>query len=336
MNELDKMVANISPISPPLSEFEQVALKAKVVAKIRRKKSVRFAFLIAAMLSLVACGVLSIGYFNTMTETNNTSALIEKYGTIFSNPQSATVDNHTITVQAVVRSDSIARVIFDISGNKKETLNYRFFKNKDDVTIMRLQFLANGQPSGHSDLIPGEDGLGYNLTRTSGIVGSVTESNSTRYFADVDLPKDASSISLYVLSQSGGAEVIQIALPNAIKNVSTTVNQANIHFKLSNEELDCTMESVTVTPFKVILKGKYSGQKQEYFETPMNWSDIIKLYNTDGKQILIGKNGTFCGESSRIGSGENPKFIVELGSYDIIDPAAVAEIEIDGVRYPVD
>lgn len=227
-------------------------------------------------------------------------------------------------------------MIFDISGNKKETLNYRFFKNKDDVTIMRLQFLANGQPSGHSDLIPGEDGLGYNLTRTSGMVGSVTESNSTRYFADVDLPKDASSISLYVLSQSGGAEVIQIALPDAIKNVSATVNQSNIHFKLSNEELDCTMESVTVTPFKVILKGKYSGQKQEYFETPMNWSDIIKLYDTDGKQILIGKNGTFCGESSRIGAGENPQFIVELGSYDIIDPAAVAEIEIDGARYPVD
>lgn len=78
MNELDKMVANIRPISPPLSEFEQAALKAKVVAKMKRKKSVRFVFLIAAMLSLVACGVLSIGYFNTMTETNNTSALIEK------------------------------------------------------------------------------------------------------------------------------------------------------------------------------------------------------------------------------------------------------------------
>lgn len=332
MNKLDQLMTEYEPLSAPLSDTELQALKKRVLTKSRpRRKSYKLILAMAAVMCLLAaCGAVVIGLFDTMTGTNQTAALVDKYSLTIDNPQSVTVDGHTVTVQAVIRSDTMARIIYDISGSRRVVRNFSSFRDAENRVISRIQALTNGQPSGHSDAVPGTEEVGYSQTRQSGPIGKVSESNAMRYYTDLDLTEGADSVSLYVLSEQGGAEVIQTGLPNPIPEKELTLQEpVSITYKGKESTVNCAVCKITVTPFRLTLGGTHDGQLLSLVDISADWEKLIHLYDENGREIKAGKNDSFYAGS---GSLSMEEFTVELNSYDLIDPAEIAEIEINGIR----
>ena len=55
----------------------------------------------------------------------------------------------------------------------------------------------------------------------------------------------------------------------------------------------------------------------------------MKLYRADGSEITYGWGGNFF-------QGQYSPTVLRVDSYDIIDPEAVAYVEIDGERFEVE
>lgn len=330
MNELDRIMTEYKPISEPLTEEEMLKLKQKVLQKSRpKRKTYRLILaLAAAMCLLAACGAVAIGLFDSMSDTNQTTKMVEKYSLALENPPSATVDGHTVTVQAIIRSDNIARVIYDITGSERQLNNdWMTFRDSEDRAIIRVQMLTNGQPSGHTDILPDHE----NQMRQSASIGKIPENNSVRYFADLFLTEDADTVSVYVLSENGSAEVLQAELPEPIEEKELSLSDAALTVTAEGVKIDCLLQKIRITPFRVTVEGICEGNGP-HAPIEADWSDLIHLYDTDGKEIRIGKDGSFFSASGHMGDKD---FSVELGSYDLLDPADVTEIEIGGVKYPV-
>lgn len=329
MNELDQMMTEYKPISEPLTEEEMLKLKQKILQKSRSKRKARrlILALAAAVCLLAACGAAAIGLFDSMSDTNQTAKMVEKYSLAPENPLRAAVDGHTVTVQAILRSDNIARVIYDITGSERQLNDWTFFGDSEGRAIVRVQMLTNGQPSGHTDVLPDHE----NQMRQSASIGAVPESNSVRYFADLSLTEDADTVSIYVLSEGGSAEVLQAALPEPIEEKELSLPDAALSVTAEGVKIDCLLQKIRITPFRVIVEGICEGNGP-YAPIEADWSGLIRLYGTDGKEIRIGKDGSFFSANGHMGDKD---FSVELGSYDLLDPADVTEIEIGGVKYPV-
>ncbi len=336
MNELDRLIETYEPLTPPLDGRELDSLKKRVQGKIcPKRRHLRLMLALAAcMCLLAACGAVAMGLFGNMADTNQTAELVERYGLALEDAPSAEADGHTVTIRAIIRSDNIARIVYDISGSKRQILSWDTFRDGDGTVISRLQFFAHGQPSRPTQSQPdtSRDG-GHNSFRQSGPIGK-TGTGSYRWFADMDLPEDADSISLHVLSQSGEAEIIEAPLPDPVPEKTIYPNQAPIHLKTVDGETDITIESITVTPFRLKITGTYSGT-QELFTLSPDWKQFIRLYGSGREEIRFGKDGSFYGAGGGIGPKENPVFDIDLGSYDLINPAEVTEIELDGVSYQV-
>lgn len=337
MTELDRLFAEYEPLSPPLEEQEIQAIQKRIQMKTApRRINRRLAILLAAaMCLLAACGAIAIGLFDTMTDVNQTEKLVKKYGLVLEEPQSVTVDGHTVTLQAMIRSDTIARIVYDVSGSENEANSWGSFENPLTGRMhLRVQPLTNGQPSGYTDLIPdyGSE-AGYCMLRQSGPVGHVSESNSTRYFADFDLTENADTVSLYVLYESGGAEVLQAPLPEPAAEKQAALPDVAIPVTTEEGEVNYIFQQVVITPFYLSLSGIHNDELMTLWDAPYDWYQYIRLYDANGKELQIGRDGTFFTTSGNLGPDD---FTIELGTYDLLDPSEVAEIEIDGVRYPVD
>lgn len=332
MNELDRWIAEYRPLSEPLTEEEIMRLKKRILKKSRpKRKSYRLILILAAAVCLLAaCGAVAIGLFDSMTDVNQTNKMIEKYSMTLENPPSATVDGHTVTVQAILRSDNVARVIYDITGSERELANYLRTRDSEGRIVLRIRMLTNDQPSGHID----ENALSdyKNQVRQSASIGKVPGTNSIRYFADLDLTDDTDTVSIYVVSQENGAEVLQIDLPEPIAEKELSPSDAALTVTADGDEINCQLQKIRITPFRLILEGTYESPSQSS-PSDADWNSLIHLYGANGKEIRIGKDGDFFTASGYNGDDD---FSIELGSYDLLDPEEVKEIEIGEARYPVE
>lgn len=337
MNELDKLMEQYEPISSPLPEDELRALRKRVLAGSRpKKKSCRLMIALAACICLLAaCGVIAAGLFDSMTHVNQTSLLVEKYGQVLEDPPSVTVDGHTLTWQAIIRSDSVARIIYDITGSQQQTNDWISFRDEaEDRWVLRVQPLTNGQPAGHTEELPGiGSSAGRCQLRQSGPIGKVSETGSTRYFADLDLTEGADTISLYVLSEDGTAEVLQAALPEPAAEKCSALPDVIYPVSTNDGQADYIFQQVTITPFRIILEGVHEDASMSLLDDGPDWYSLIHLYDAEGEEIQIGKDGSFYTASGSLGPED---FTVTLGSYDLIDPEKVAEIEINKERFPLE
>lgn len=333
MNELDKLIEAYEPLSEPLSQLEIQALKKNVLAKAApKKKNYKLILaLAAAMCLLAACGAAAIGLFDSMTGVNQTEAMVEKYGLALDNPPSAAVDGHTVTVQAVIRSNTIARIIYDVTGPERKANAWASFRDSQDRTLLRVQLCNDGQPTGHITDVPGLETGRIGQNRQFGPIGKVTETGSIRYFADMDLEENADTISMYILYEAGGAEVLQIDLPKAIAEKNCSLPDIAFYPDSDDKNTEYILENVTITPFRLTLTGIHNDGLMSLFENEPDWNKSIHLYDTNGEEIKFGRKGTFFTASGSVGPDE---FTVELGSYDLIDPASVSEIEVNGIKYP--
>lgn len=333
MNELDRLMAEYKPLSEPLDKRETQKLRKRVLSKISPvKKARRLALaLAAAMCLLAACGAIAIGLFDSMSNVNRTEEMVEKYSLAFENPPSAAVEGHTVTVQAIIRSSSVARIIYDVTGSQSQISSWGHFINADGNIIRRIQSFFDDQPSGHTDTVPSP---AFSQIRQSGPIGEVSGTGCTRYYADVNLPEDRDTVSLYIMSEEGGAEVLQLPLPEQIIADREAV-LPDVPFLLDTDSgpMECTIRRILITPFHLRVEGIHEdGQRLLEAEDNTDWGSRIHLYDAEGKELLLGENGNFYCAGGGIGEKD---FDYELRSYDLLDPADVAEIEIDGKRYPI-
>lgn len=256
------------PLSPRLDDMEAERLKEKILIKrTSRKRHLRMVLILAAAMSLLAaCGAAVLGCFDTMTGTNDTGDLTEIYGLNLENPPCTTVDGHTVTVQAVIRSDNMARVIYDITGSQSEVSAWQVLQGDDGTFSFRIQFLPgeasrseSGQPAPHK-----------NFLRQTGYIGETSGGDSSRWFADIDLPLQTDSLDILVLSGNTDDGCMSVSLPPAVPDLQTELTDANIVLPSSNGEGDditVTIRHVQITPFRLTLEGTY--------RTPSDYSSNI-------------------------------------------------------------
>lgn len=234
----------IKPLSEPLAEEEMLKLKQKILQKSRPKRKTHRLILVlaAAMCLLVACGAVAIGLFDSMSDTNQTTEMVEKYSLALENPPSTTVDGHTVTVQAIICSDNIARVIYDITGSEKQLNDWTRFYDSEDRAILRIQMFTNGQPSGHTDVVPDHD----NQIRQSSSIGKVPKNNSFRFFADLSLTDGTDTVSVYVLSEDNSAEVLQAELLEPIEEKELSFSDAALTATAEGVKIHCLIQKIRI------------------------------------------------------------------------------------------
>lgn len=209
--------------------------------------------------------------------------------------------------------------------------------NQTTALVEKYGQILENPPSvtvdGHTEELPGyESSVGYCQLRQSGPIGRVSETGSTRYFADFDLTDGADTVSLYVLSEDGTAEIMQIDLPEPAAEKQSVLPHVVYHLNADDQEIEYIFLQVTITPFRITLEGIHNDDSMNLWDNDPDWYSLIHLYNAEGKEIQIGREGTFYTAGGSLGPED---FSVTLGSYNLIDPEEIVEIEIDGNRYPL-
>lgn len=244
-----------------------------------------------------------------------------------------TVDGCTVTPKAILRSESAARLMLEVVGAEH-------ISGTDSGAPLpsRLHVLADGQPSGTVDTVPAINGVVHGDLTLMNYVGEEGDPSGANSFIDFCVNPALTSVSLYVCMAEGGAEVLQIPLPQAaIPEAEVSLPpEATVHFDfpIRGTSADCTLQSVKITPFYVELTAICVGDvPPETYD--MNYANqervrirpLFHLYDAQGTEIIVGNDGA--------GGGPSPgRFTLCLATYDLIDPAQVATIEFNGVRYP--
>ncbi|MBS6397614.1 MAG: hypothetical protein KH452_10780 [Clostridiales bacterium] len=331
MKELEQWIIEHEPLSPELDAGEITALEQRILAKRPpRRKPLRLVLtLAAAMCLLAACGAAVLGLFDTMTAVNRTEQLVEEYSLTLEDVPSVTVDGHTVTAHAVIRSNGIARLIYDISGSSRQVSSWMIFQNEAGEHIYRIQLLAGPQTAKSLTTLSQIEETGHSTLRQAGPIGKVSDTKAVRYFSDMDIPEDADHISLCVIAEDGSAQVMDLPLPDAIPEQGAEDLNIPVAFEgTDHQPSGCTIRSIRITPFRITLTGVMDQKEENPFDA--DWDMLIRLFDADGKAILTGKNGSFYSASGSYGETNSEEFILELDSYDLIDPAKVAVIELDG------
>ena len=114
MTELERWMDEHPPLAEPLTAEETAALRAKVLARRPRVHVLRGWRLAAAAaaLCLVAAGAVVLGLFHPMSAANETNALVQKYGVVLDEPQTAEINGRTVSVKALLRGENTLRVLY--------------------------------------------------------------------------------------------------------------------------------------------------------------------------------------------------------------------------------
>ena len=133
---------------------------------------------------------------------------------------------------------------------------------------------------------------------------------------------------------------VKVELPDAAQPITIAANTSIamkggpwFHYDLTDEEREAfpdgtfNITAIRIEPLAVsIVGGDYESEPQNL--SRYNVQDRVKLYRADGSEITYGWDGNFF-------QGQYSPTVLRVDSYDIIDPEAVAYVEIDGERFDV-
>lgn len=331
--ELEVWMTAHETFSPALDDTETESLKKRILSKkISGRHPVRmFLVLAAVMCLLAACGAAAVGLFDSMAETNRTEDLVEAYGLTLDDPPSLTADGRTLTVQSIIRSDTTARIIYDVTGNSRQVTSWSTIRQEDGTILLRTQFLSGQTPYDENGAYTHQ-----NLLRQSGHMGKTEDGHAIRCFADIDIPEGTEHVDLFLLSEEHEAESLTLELPEPIPDLQAKLPDAPVTFSppdKNGSDVDAVICRIQVTPFRLVLEGTFLSPVDSLQGTGLEWENQITLYDAHGQEILVGKDGSYYSGGGSLGSQEQPDFQIELNSYDLIDPAEVYEAEIGGIRY---
>ena len=343
MTELERWMNDHPPLADALTAEETAALRAKVLARRPRVHVLRGWRLAAAAaaLCLVAAGAVVLGLFHPMSAANETNALVQKYGEVLDEPITFELSGHTVRVRALLRGKNTLRVLYDVDNAQGldprdlmwSTGNFNFIPTEESAANKWLYTATNfgtGLCNGYA--------VGPWETR-----GAVSESETLSCFVDIPLhsgPAKTRTLWIGDLNDYDAKAHIQVTLPDAATPVTVPVDTSIelkggpwYHYDLTDEERaafpDGTFHitEVRIEPLAVSVVGS------DYESEPRNLSRYnvqgrVKLYRADGTEVTYGWGGEFY-------QGVYSPTTLRIDSYDILDPEAVAWVEIDGERFEV-
>lgn len=143
---------------------------------------------------------------------------------------------------------------------------------------------------------------------------------------------------------------VKITLPDAPTTLTVDVDKTIalkgghwFHADLTDEEAkaypDATfdIQQIRVEPLAVSVRGMNHGSLPLGGTSRYDIQSRVKLFRADGTELTYGWNGKFYkGGYYGRESSSSGLMTLRVDSYDLIDPAAIAYVEIDGERFAVE
>lgn len=296
----------------------------------------------AAALCLVAAGAVVLGLFHPMSAANETNALVQKYGEVLDEPLTAEINGHTVSVKALLRDKNTLRVLYDVDHAQGlepwdlvwSTANFTFIPTEESALDKRMYTVTNfgtGLCGGYA--------VGSFETRNA-----TSESGILSCFVDIPLHSNPAKMrTLWIgdLNNYDAKASLKVELPDAAQPITIAADTSIamkggpwFHYDLTDEEREAfpdgtfNITAIRIEPLAVSIVGS------DYESEPRNLSRYnvqgrVKLYRADGSEITYGWDGNFF-------QGQYSPTVLRVDSYDILDPEAVAWVEIDGERFAVE
>lgn len=350
MTELERWMNDHPPLADALTAEETAALRQKVLARRPRVHALRGwrVMAAAAALCLVAAGAVVLGLFHPMSAANETNALVQKYGVVLDEPLTAEINDRTVSVKALLRGENTLRVLYDVDnaqGMEPNDLVWDtgafYLRAADNSGDKRLYIASNAQVGpcyGYA--------IGSWATRNA-----VSEGDVLSCYVDIPLTQTATDTrTLYIcdLTNHKASAHVKVMLPDMAEAVTLNVKKTIalkgghwFHYDMTEEEAeqypDATfdIQEVRIEPLAVSVIGKNHGSLPLGGTSRYDVQSRVKLFRADGTELTYGWDGEFyMGQYGRI-TKNSGKITLRVDSYDIIDPEAVAYVEIDGERFDV-
>lgn len=351
MTELERWMNDHPPLSEPLTAQETAALREKVLArrpKLRVVRGWRVA-IAAAALCLVAAGAVVLGFFQPMSTANEANALVQKYGEVLEEPLTSSIAGHTVTVRALLRGQYTLRILYDVDNAQGmepddlvwDTANFTLYK-PEGASERKWDYGASNADVGPIS--------GYAVGPWDGRY-EASENDTLSCFVDIPLLYEKSNNrTLYIgdLTNYSAKASIKITLPDAPPTLTVDVKKTIalkgghwFHYDMTNEEAeqypDATfdIQEVRIEPLAVSVIGKSHGSPAGG-NSRYDVQSRVKLLRADGSELTYGWDGSFyAGDYGRIVNSAG-LMTLRVDTYDLIDPAAIAYVEIDGERFAVE
>lgn len=351
MTELERWMNDNPPLADALTAEETAALRQKVLARRPRLHALRGWRLAAAAaaLCLVAAGAVVLGLFHPMSAANETNALVQKYGVVLDEPLTAEINGRTVSVKALLRGQNTLRVLYDVDNAQGmepddlvwDTANFTLYKPKD-ASERKWDYGASNADVGPIS--------GYAVGPWDGRY-EASENGTLSCFVDIPLLYEKSNNrTLYIgdLTNYSAKASVKITMPDAPPTLTVDVKKTIslkgghwFHYDMTDEEAaeypDATfdIEEIRIEPLAVSVIGKNHGSLPLGGTSRYDVQSRVKLFRADGTELTYGWDGEFYqGFYGRVikSSGQSA---LRVNTYNIIDPEAVAYVEIDGERFEV-
>lgn len=351
MTELERWMNDHPPLADALTAEETAALRQKVLARRPKPRVLRGWRLAAAAaaLCLVAAGAVVLGLFHPMSAANETNALVQKYGEVLDEPLTAEINGHTVSVKALLRGENTLRVLYDVDNAKGMEPNDLVW----DTSVFQIEAPKDSDPPNSLfSVYNASVGPCYGYA-----VGSwaernkASETDTLSCFVDIPLANTKlTQRTLYIcsLSDYSAHASVKISLPDAPAALTLPIQKTIalkgghwFHYDMTEEEAeqypDATfdIQEVRIEPLAVSVIGKShgspAGETSRY-----DVQSRVKLLRADGSEPTYGWDGSFyAGDYGRIDNSAG-LMTLRVDTYDLIDPAAIAYVEIDGERFAVE
>lgn len=352
MTELERWMNDHPPLADALTAEETAALRQKVLARCPKPRVLRGWRLAAAAaaLCLVAAGAVVLGLFHPMSAANETNALVQKYGEVLDEPLTAEINGHTVSVKALLRGQYTLRILYDVDNARGmegddlvwDTANFTLYKPKG-ASERKWDYGASNVDVGPIS--------GYAVGPWDGRY-EASENDTLSCFVDIPLLYEkGNNRTLYIgdLTNYSAKASVKITLPDAPPTLTVDVKKTIalkgghwFHYDMTDEEAeqypDATfdIQEVRIEPLAVSVIGMNHGSLPLGDTSRYDVQSRVKLFRADGTELTYGWDGEFYKGSYGRENKNSGQMTLRVDSYDIIDPEAVAWVEIDGERFEVE
>lgn len=351
MTELERWMNDNPPLADALTAEETAALRQKVLTRRPRLHALRGWRLAAAAaaLCLVAAGAVVLGLFHPMSAANETNALVQKYGVVLDEPLTAEINGRTVSVKALLRGQYTLRILYDVDNARGmegddlvwDTANFTLYKPKG-ASERKWDYGASNADVGPIS--------GYAVGPWDGRY-EASENDTLSCFVDIPLLYEkGNNRTLYIgdLTNYSAKASVKITLPDAPPTLTVDVKKTIalkgghwFHYDMTDEEAgqypDATfdIQEVRIEPLAVSVIGMNHGSLPLGGTSRYDVQSRVKLFRADGTELTYGWDGEFYKGSYGRENKNSGQMTLRVDSYDILDPEAVAWVEIDGERFEV-
>lgn len=251
--------------------------------------------------------------------------------------------------RALLRDKNTLRVLYDVDNAKGMEPNDLvwdtgafYLRAADNSGDKRLYIASNAQVGpcyGYA--------IGSWATRNA-----VSEGDVLSCYVDIPLTQTATDTrTLYIcdLTNHKASAHVKVMLPDMAEAVTLNVKKTIalkgghwFHYDMTEEEAeqypDATfdIEEVRIEPLAVSVIGMNHGSLPLGGTSRYDVQSRVKLFRADGTELTYGWDGEFYqGFYGRV-SKYSGQSALRVNTYNLIDPEAVAWVEIDGERFEVE